>query len=158
MPNGNERAYVGDKHADYFFTCCERDPSKKNAAHFVSPTAKKVRHTKNGGRQAAPRLRLVVKKTEFTGKMCASATFHHLFYALLRTSHRIANVKWDLRVPLVAQHVVRNVIEKLLRRRYRVVSIVQRSGVGSWEAWSRLSLSGQSRLANRALSSEVVTD
>ena len=82
MPNGNERTYVGDKHADYLFTCCERDPSKKNAAHFVSPTAKKVRHTKNGGRQAAPRLRLVVKKTEFTGKMCASATFHHLFYAM----------------------------------------------------------------------------
>ena len=97
MPNGNERTYVGDKHADYFFTCCERDPSKKNAAHFVSPTAKKVRHTKNGGRQAAPRLRLVVKKTEFTGKMCASATFHHLFYALVHNMHEGYSKRFLLR-------------------------------------------------------------
>ena len=141
-----------------FSPAAKQTLSKKSPHNFWGLGRKKVRHPKNGMRQATPRLRLVVKKTEFTGEMCASATFHHLFYALLRTSHRIANVKWDLRVPLVAQHVVRNVIEKLLRRRYRVVSIVQRSGVGSWEAWSRLSLSGQSRLANRALSSEVVTD
>ena len=44
--------------------------------------------------QAAPRLRLVVKKTEFTGEMCASATFLHLFYALYR-----ARIYWQYICP-----------------------------------------------------------
>ena len=42
----------------------------------------KVRHRKSVVQYAAPCLWYVVEKTGFTTKRCASATFHHLFYAL----------------------------------------------------------------------------
>ena len=42
----------------------------------------KVRHRKSVVQYAAPCPWYVVEKTGFTTKRCASATFHHLFYAL----------------------------------------------------------------------------
>ena len=53
-------------------------PCVEVVQRFFSPTAKEgAAHKKRGA------ARLAVKKTELTGKMCASATFHHLFYALV---------------------------------------------------------------------------
>ena len=66
--------------------CDETDPLPKKPRTlftFFRLRRKKVRHTSNVGRQAAPRLRVVMKKTEFMGEMCARATFRHLFYALV---------------------------------------------------------------------------
>ena len=61
----------------------KQTPPQKNAAHFFSLTAKKgAAHKKRGAAsRTAPTAR--GEKTGFAGEICASATFHHLFHALV---------------------------------------------------------------------------
>ena len=75
------------------FACGEKGP----ALIFFVYAEKKVRHRKSVGRQAAPYLRDVVKKTGFTTNRCASATFHHLFYALVHNMHEGYSKRFLLR-------------------------------------------------------------
>ena len=58
---------------------------------------KKGRHGKSVVRQAAACLRYVMGKTGFTTKRCASATFHHPFYAMLHTAHTVQFARWRRR-------------------------------------------------------------
>ena len=94
-----------------FFACAERTPKnrrlrrnrpkmkpreEKDLHHVFSAagpakktgkkTCKKRAAQEKRGARAAPCLRQVVKKTGFTTKRCASATRHHLFYALVYSS------------------------------------------------------------------------
>ena len=60
-----------------------RNQHEKSMPKKIKACQKKVRHRKSVVRQASPCLRYVVKKKGYTTKRCASATFHHLFYALV---------------------------------------------------------------------------
>ena len=58
-----------------------------NIFFFAYSTVKNGAAHKTRGAAAAPRRRLVVNKTEFSWKMCATTTFYYsyLFYALVHS-------------------------------------------------------------------------
>ena len=69
----NRHIHILAKHAKLSFACGEIDlVPKKMRHHFFRLQRKRVRHMKNGVRQAAPRLRLKVKRRKSRGK-CAPA-------------------------------------------------------------------------------------
>lgn len=88
MSKGYEQTHFSEKHAKKFSPATKQTPSQKNAEHCFFDFGEKrcgTQKTTCGKQHHAARLLLVVKKTEIR-EMCASATFHHLFFAFVATA------------------------------------------------------------------------